>query len=538
MGDRPRRIALRGTAPAILFLYLLDAVLLTVPVSLILIWLYRRTVERAMHTASTGGHSVAPFEVTAGTREPRDSSELRPRERRARLRLVLVYAIAGASAAAVWTWLYFQAPGLEFSGFRGFVVWYVFCWPVPATLIMALAIPWPRSLWVAGAYLLAGMLIIVAWSAVPHVISGKSGVQTMANLQSFLSFLAIEASLPAFIILLTAGRRIRGVSPLALAGLLVFTFSSVAAREIFVTLVDVGGLRNLLLAIGPNWWFMLLTVPIGYLCWRLLALLNARYKRKSFSDVQLVADSFWVIVAFMFSVGYASDFGWKGIVGLGGFVVYRAMAQLGLSISSHRTPHERGMRLLVLRVFGFRSRSEKLFDSVAQHWRFRGGVAMIAGTDLAARTIDPDDTLAFLAGDFRSRFVQDPHDLEEHLKLMDESRDPDGRFRVTEFFCHENTWSGTLAALLRRSDAILMDLRGFSEKNSGCIFELNQITAQQRLFDTVFVIDANTDVKLLESTVGTGGLDGADIKRLRLEKVESEATAERERVYRSLCSCR
>jgi hypothetical protein len=112
---------------------------------------------------------------------------------------------------------------------------------------------------------------------------------------------------------------------------------------------------------------------------------------------------------------------------------------------------------------------------------------------------------------------------------MDETCDPDGRFRVTEFFCHENTWSSTLAALLGRSDAILMDLRGFSEKNSGCIFELHQLIAQQRLDDTVFVVDTSTDVKLLESTVDMAG------SRLRLEKVGSEAAAERERVYRSLC---
>lgn len=355
----------------------------------------------------------------------------------------------------------------------------------------------------------------------------------MENLKSFLFLLALEASPPALIILIASNRRIRGVSPLALAALLVFTFSSVAAREVFVTLLDVGGLRTPLLTIGPNGWFMLATVPVGYLCWRLLALLNARYRHKSFSDVQLVADLFWVIAAFVFSAQYASGVGWKGAAGLAGFVAYRAIAQAGLAI--WRPPHEPGMRLLILRVFGFRGRAEKLFDTVAQRWRFRGGVAMIAGVDLAARTIDPDDTLAFLAGDLGSRFIQGPHDLEEHLKLMDESRDPDGRFRVTEFFCLANTWSGTLAALLGRSDTILMDLRGFSERNSGCIFELHQLMAQQRLVDTVFVVDASTDVKLRESTVGTAGLGVATIPRLRLEKVESEAASERERVYRSLC---
>ncbi len=247
-----------------------------------------------------------------------------------------------------------------------------------------------------------------------------------------------------------------------------------------------------------------------------------------------MADSYWVIVAFIFSAQYAGSFGWKGTIGLAGFAVYRVLAQLGLSISPRRRSHEPGIRLLVLRVFGARGRSEKLFDSVGQQWRFRGEVAMIAGTDLAARTIDPDDTLAFLAGDLRSRFIQGPEDLAEHLRAMDESCDPDGRYRVTEFYCFENTWSGTLAALLGRSDVILMDLRGFSERNSGCVFELHQLTAQKRLADTVFIVDSGTDLGLLQSTVATAGLEAVDFSRLHLERVESEVAGDRERVYRSL----
>jgi hypothetical protein len=529
---------LTDNAPGILFVYVLDAVLLAVPVSLILIWLFRRSLERAMRATSTAADNMAPLHLTSPARAPRSTTGIRDRERRTRLRLALVYAIAGASAAAAWTWLYFQAPGLEFNGLRGFVFWYVFCWPVPATLVIVLAIPRRQSLWLFGAYLLAGILIVVLWSTVSHAVSGQPGIRALANLQSFFTFLVLEAGPPAIIIWIASRRSIRGVAPLALAGLLVFTFSSVAAVQIFVMLVDVGGLHNLLLAIGPNWWFMFLTVPVGYICWRLLLLLNSGYRRKSFSDVQLLADSLWIIVAFLFSAQYASDFGWKGIAGLGGFVVYRAMVEIGLSISSQPAPDESGVRLLILRVFGFRSRSERLFDSIAQRWRFRGGVAMIAGADLASRTIDPDDTLAFVAGDLRSRFVRGTDALAGRLKLMDELRDPDGRFRVTEFFCHTNTWSDALTALLGRSDTILMDLRGFSERNLGCVFELRQLAMQNRLLDTVFIIDRHTNVGLLESTVQPAALGDVNRKRLCLETVESQTFSETERVYRSLCACR
>ena len=108
---------MKGTAPGILLLYVLDAVLLTVPASFVLIWLYRRTVERAMHAAATAGESAAPYDVAPWPRERRNPAELGTRERRMQLRLALVYAVAGASAAAFWAWLYSQAPGFEFTWF-------------------------------------------------------------------------------------------------------------------------------------------------------------------------------------------------------------------------------------------------------------------------------------------------------------------------------------------------------------------------------------------------------------------------------------
>ena len=55
-------------------------------------------------------------------------------------------------------------------------------------------------------------------------------------------------------------------------------------------------------------------------------------------------------------------------------------------------------RLLLLRVFGYQARTESLFDRVAQAWRFHGPVQLIAGVDLAMRTVDPGDVLALLNG--------------------------------------------------------------------------------------------------------------------------------------------
>ena len=167
---------------------------------------------------------------------------------------------------------------------------------------------------------------------------------------------------------------------------------------------------------------------------------------------------------------------------------------------------------------------------------------MIAGADLAMRTVDPGDFIPFLGGRLRQLFVQDSGDLLQRLTHLDETRDPDGRFRINEFFCHDNTWRQTLKALLGRSDLVLMDLRGFSESNSGCLFELQQLAENGLLQRTMFVIDDRTDVPLLESTltrharqIGALGKD-ASLPSLNLSRSETQSATDLDRIYSSLCA--
>jgi hypothetical protein len=84
---------------------------------------------------------------------------------------------------------------------------------------------------------------------------------------------------------------------------------------------------------------------------------------------------------------------------------------------------------------------------------------------------------------------------------MDLKADSDARFRVTEFFCHDDTWKITLARLADESDAVLMDLRGFSQKNGGCIFEINELFNLVPLQRVVFVIDESTDQQFMRNTM-------------------------------------
>ena len=65
--------------------------------------------------------------------------------------------------------------------------------------------------------------------------------------------------------------------------------------------------------------------------------------------------------------------------------------------------------------------------------------------------------------------------MDERLARRDDRPDPDGRFRVNQFFCHRNTWKPTLDRLVASCDAVLMDLRNFDENREGCRYEIRRL---------------------------------------------------------------
>ena len=531
--------------PGILATYFLFAIVLTIPVSVIVLLRYRRAVARGMRAAgdatedrrSTASDTV-PHTPAAGARGRQEARQ----ENVVRRRMAVIYSLAGGAAAAVLTAMILLALGEPFSALRAWTVWYVNAWPLLPVLAVLLAWPRPKALSVMACYVLAGVAIVLSVSYVSLLVFGQSHTTPFVKAKSFLILLAVQAWLPYLVILVTGGRRLRSVSPLVLAGLLVFSYSSLILLNLFVNALDNPSWQGTLLYFGSNSyhvWFMLAALPVGFACWRVLRWVGERYEGRAFSDVQLLVDSWWLIIIFAECASLASDFGWFALFGLSAFVVYRAVVALGFRLwPVDRSPPMDG-RLLLLRVFGFQRRTERLFDEIGQRWRLAGSVKMIAGADLAMRTIDPGDLIAFAGGRIKQMFVQSVGDLGQRLGRLDETRDPDGRFRIGEFFCHEDTWRPTLAALAMRSDVVLMDLRGFSKDNSGCLYELDQIVACGLLARTLFVIDDATDVQLLRSTLPQGVGDAAlsssgAPSQLNLERARSQSAAELNRIYGTL----
>ena len=258
--------------------------------------------------------------------------------------------------------------------------------------------------------------------------------------------------------------------------------------------------------------FLILVLPVGWVPWRLLQLLAARYERKYFSDVQLIVDCWWLIVtAEQIVTNLISPYGAGGIAaGVAAFAVYRVTVALCLSrLTDAGRNSAATKRLLLLRVFGYQARTETLFDRVAQQWRFHGPVQLIAGVDLAMRAVDPGDILAFVGGRLDDRYVKTSEDVGRRIGELDMQRDADGRFRVNELYCHADNWRPTLQALLDASDIVLMDLRNFSSANAGCVYELEQLVSRLEPQQIVFVYDRSTDLRLLGHCLANGWRRGA-----------------------------
>jgi hypothetical protein len=128
-------------------------------------------------------------------------------------------------------------------------------------------------------------------------------------------------------------------------------------------------------------------------------------------------------------------------------------------------------------------------------------VAQIAGPDLLTATVQPHEFLDFMSGKLSRRFVDNSQTLQLRLSEADNKASADARYRINDFFCYEDTWKVVLDRLVRDTDAVLMDLRGFDRRSVGCVFEIEQLVNVVPMQRVVFVVDNRTDQSFLESTL-------------------------------------
>jgi hypothetical protein len=414
-------------------------------------------------------------------------------------RAAAVYAVAGSCYASVMAASFLAATGLEFLPFRFLFLAWTFAWPAVLTVNLVAASTRRARFATASVYFLVLVLLgAIGVSRSPEFGWGQVVV-----------FWLINNGLASALLLAFLNRRVRAVGPLvlilmifAVSGSIVVIAVASSSDAVLRSLVSLG----LSVGLGGPDIFVLLNLA-GFAAFGLLGLpalmwIRNRYEEKNTSDQSITLDAIWLL----FGIAQSIDLVFGGpawiLSGLVAFAVYKAVAWSGFSLLNRRGDPARkeSTRLLLLRVFSLGRRSEKLFDALTKHWRYVGSVRLIAGPDLATTTVEPHEFLDFIGGRLARRFIDGRETLERRLSEEDDEPDRDGRFRVNDFFCHDDTWRMVLSRLAGGSDAVLMDLRGFSPQNAGCVYEINELINIVPLQKVVFVVDGTTDERFLYRT--------------------------------------
>lgn len=531
-----------------LALTLLLGAILAGPISAGLIWLYRRAVRKSMSSRKTPlkkteqpSASVPPVgfpenvpvfppvEYTSSTPLTTSARELYGRLLHGPWRVAAIYVLGGFCFAVIMTVA--NLAGEQFSPLRVLVLFWVSAWPIVLTInLIANAGRLQKFLTV-----LVYFLVFVVIEAV-MIISGAAPAWPAPMLWLLLN-------LPATLLLLAfLSRRVRAVGPLVL----IFLITALAGPQLIVLIAN-DRFLSLLIALGEPFGLghtailaalvffgFVLTGPIG---WLTLRWIRSRYERKKISDESITLDAIWLLFGLVQALVLSSRGVEWLLSGMLAFAVYKLVTRSGLALIKRKPEN---VKLLLLRRFSLGKESRRLFDALAKHWRHAGSIQLIAGVDLAQDNLEPHEFLDFLSGKLARRFIDTPEALETRLVQMDCEPDQDGRFRVNEFFCHDDTWRNVLSRLVRESNVILMDLRGFTDQDKGCLYEIRELINLVSLAQVQFIVDEKTESALLGcmrtswNSLSSTSPNRLEPATLRLLRFKGSSGAELRKLLRSV----
>jgi hypothetical protein len=494
-GETSTRL-MTGALPLVILL----AALLAAPVCALLLRWYRKTLTKGM--ARTIGREIVAHEPPPGAPPLNRLEIVEAGSVRSSLaakavsrlnKMALIYTIAGVSFAWVLGTAYIAAARPEVvrtTSIAPFAV--VFAWPA----VLALSVIYPPSWKLRWFGALAYSLVLMYAVNLPAFDdpAAKKGLLLYAAMVN------VPFTLLALVLL---HRRIRSVGPMVFALMMLCLVGATIAVESvdrsdrllygIITVADAFGLGAytaliFILLTGAGAFFM-----IG---WVVLRMIEKLYSRGAIGDLSLVIDSVW----FLYGVFISIMLSFNGPIWLLTFVpalaIYKIVLRAGQILS--RGKSARVPVLVQLRVFALGDDSARLFEVVARYWRQVGAIRLIAGPDLANTTVEPHEFLSFLSFRFGNQFVDKP----ESVTLTDSTAsDPDGRYRIREFFCRADTWKPVLSRLVSHGDPVLMDLRKFSPDNAGCVHELRELMNTASFERIVLVTDEGTHVDYLRTVL-------------------------------------
>lgn len=236
------------------------------------------------------------------------------------------------------------------------------------------------------------------------------------------------------------------------------------------------------------------------LAWLALQAIARAYEHKLFSEAQFQVSVWWLavwaMVLFVETMLRPELVVERRLVSGLLAATLAALAVGALLTRLFVRPLRTQRRLLVLRVFSHQAGRETLLEDLEYGWRFIGPIVLIGAPDFVGRTIDPAGAVRFLLRlRFGDEFIEDERQLNRRLIGMDILPDPDGRYRVNELLCRNNTWQDAVQLLLASSEAILVDLREYSAARSGTTAELKMLRAHGALGRTVLLVGPATPMQ-------------------------------------------
>jgi hypothetical protein len=503
------------TAFGLVLLVLIPAALFTVPLTFLLLRQYRGHVLRLMARrvrptgdssqtlpAQSASPAVAAPELVYFTDGPGSgsvaASDLYLRMRRLSRRAAAVYIAGGVAFASV------MAAGQAAVGLLQGVPW---------SLVLPYLRALPTVVWLSYLLSLLSSVMLFAFPAV-LMMNLVAAIDRRSKYTATAVYLALYVILGLFFMLispseerwgmfrfwaannlvptlLTSGlmyRGLQGIGPMVYAFTMFVGFVAVLVPSGWEVFSKVRGVQGVCCTVPV----ILLPVAIGA---GLLAAVRWLYQRKLVSENSLLVDSVWLIFAFVYALVVGVD-AYGPVLALASFVLFKSVTGLGFALSARPSRESKGRsapQLLFLRVFALGKRSEQLYTALSNAWRYVGSIRLIIGPDLATSTVQPHNFLDFVSGRLERQFIDSADALERRVAEMDSVPDPDGRFRVNDFFCYQDTWRMVLSRLASDNVVALLDLRQFSVRNTGCVYEIEELLNRVPLERILFVVDRTTD---------------------------------------------
>jgi len=209
-----------------------------------------------------------------------------------------------------------------------------------------------------------------------------------------------------------------------------------------------------------------------------------------------------------------------------------------------RSRKQSNIKLLILRVFGMYKVSQNIFTKLATYWQLFGSYFTIVdksfyqvywkqkynsnigvfvfftltmfsvfgmlGSKIDQRTNSSISAIFALLAVFSLIFpiiyigrynkrkikrdiINSSNNLDERLeKLIVRPKNIDHSFKEVPLLCYNDTWKMAVDKLSKTVNIILMDLRGFSETNAGCEYEVNFLFDHVHIDKIIFITDSNS----------------------------------------------